>query len=111
VVPWDAGEVVLAGLVALRSRRPRNGGGGKIPIKHAELRLRETLEWWRERFPVREFAGVEIRRVARREEEDEVVRCGERMKNYRAAGYLKATRGDSGFGSDGGNGTVAPLDG
>ena len=88
MVPWDAGEVVLVGLAALRSRRPRNGGGGKIPIKHADLRSREALEWRREKFPVREFAGVEIRRAARREEEDEVVRCGERMKNYRAAGYL-----------------------
>jgi hypothetical protein len=58
VVPWDAGEVVLAGLAALRLRRPRNGGGGKIPIKRADLRSRETLEWRREKLPVREIAGV-----------------------------------------------------
>jgi hypothetical protein len=37
---------------------------------------------------VAKIAGVEIRRAARREEEDEVVRRGERMNFYRAAGYL-----------------------
>jgi hypothetical protein len=58
VVPWDADEVVLAGLAALRLRRPRIGSGGEIPIKRTDLRSREALEWRREKLPVREVAGV-----------------------------------------------------
>jgi hypothetical protein len=38
--------------------------------------------------PWQKLAGVEIWRAAWREEEDEVVRRGERMRFYRAAGYL-----------------------
>ena len=42
----------------------------------------------RAKFTVTKFAGVKILLAARREEEDDVVRGGERMNFYRAAGYL-----------------------
>jgi hypothetical protein len=40
------------------------------------------------KFTGAKFAGIKIWRAAQREEEDDVVRGGERMNFYRAAGYL-----------------------
>jgi hypothetical protein len=51
------------------------------------------LGWRRAKLAVAKFAGVEIRRAARREEEDEVMRSGERMKGYRGRGlYIDLAR-------------------
>jgi hypothetical protein len=46
------------------------------------------LDWRRAEFTVTKFAGVKIRRAARREEEDEVGKEVKEWKSYRAWGYL-----------------------
>ena len=69
-------------------RRPRIGGGEKFPFNRRSLGAKGSLDWRRAKLTVAKFAGIEIRWAARREEEDEVVRRGERMEIYRATGYL-----------------------
>jgi hypothetical protein len=84
----SSGEDGVAGLEENRPARPRIGGGGKFPFNRRNLGASGVLVWRRVKLTVVKIAGIEIRRAARREEEDEVVRRGERMNFYRAAGYL-----------------------
>jgi hypothetical protein len=88
VVPRGTGEGGGHGLDALASERPRIGGGANFSIKHVQLRLRRTLEQRCLKVSGKELAGVGSVGWRWREVEDEVVRCGERMKVTVRSGYL-----------------------